>query len=540
MRPLTAIALFLLGAALFSAAYCQAPLYYSNQNQYFLHGLADAGVGLLNEDWLATTADPTPLFSALVSATARFLHPWAFHIYLALLVGVYGAALLGIFAWLVGPEMAARRWPVFLALLIAVHSGLARWLSYRYFGQDYPWYFQAGVAGQYVLGAMLQPSVFGVLLVLAIALFVRGQPFLAVVAAALGATVHSTYVLPAGLLTAGFMTALAIEGQARRALAVGALALVLVVPVTAYVLAEFSPTTTAEFAEAQGILVNLRIPHHCLPGLWFDTVAGLQIAWVVLAMALVWRTRLFPVLAVSFVLALLLTLAQLATGSNALALLFPWRLSAVLVPVATTIVLSRLVALRFLPVGNALVWATSALAVACLAAAGSWINTNRLAFRSGDEELAMMDFVRETRKPGDLYLLPVRVPNLTATTHGSLSSDFKPLAEKQQDARIIPVNLQRFRLYTGAPIFVDFKSIPYRDTDVIKWRFRLEIAEFAQKLGDNNVWKLRYAGVTHTVVPTGTKRTAPDSEIKIYGDAYYEVYRVLPTNPKSRTSIRDR
>jgi hypothetical protein len=80
MRQLTAIALFLLGAALFSAAYCQAPLYYSNQNQYFLHGLADAGVGLLNEDWLATTADPTPLFSALVSATARFLHPWAFHI----------------------------------------------------------------------------------------------------------------------------------------------------------------------------------------------------------------------------------------------------------------------------------------------------------------------------------------------------------------------------------------------------------------------------------------------------------------------------
>ena len=39
-----------LGLAAFAAAYGQAPLYYSNQNQYFLHGLAEAGEGLLAED----------------------------------------------------------------------------------------------------------------------------------------------------------------------------------------------------------------------------------------------------------------------------------------------------------------------------------------------------------------------------------------------------------------------------------------------------------------------------------------------------------
>src|SRR3977135_1083966 len=79
--------LFLLGTALFAAAYCQAPLYYSNQNQYFLHGLANAGQGLLREDWLANTGDPTPVFSALVAFTAQTLHPWAFHVYYALLLG---------------------------------------------------------------------------------------------------------------------------------------------------------------------------------------------------------------------------------------------------------------------------------------------------------------------------------------------------------------------------------------------------------------------------------------------------------------------
>src|SRR4051794_31965424 len=107
-RPLVAASLFLLGAALFSLAYGQAPLYYSNQNQYFLHGLAHAGHGLLADDWLARTSDPTPLFSGLVEATVRYLHPWAFHVSYGLLLGAYAAALLGLFVVLAGKERAAR------------------------------------------------------------------------------------------------------------------------------------------------------------------------------------------------------------------------------------------------------------------------------------------------------------------------------------------------------------------------------------------------------------------------------------------------
>ena len=72
---------------LFAIAYAQSPLYTSNQNQYFLHGLAAAGHGTLTADWLANTLDPTPLFSLLV----RLTHPLSglFYIYYALLMGVY-------------------------------------------------------------------------------------------------------------------------------------------------------------------------------------------------------------------------------------------------------------------------------------------------------------------------------------------------------------------------------------------------------------------------------------------------------------------
>src|SRR4051812_14856219 len=103
-----AAASFLGWTLIFSLAYCQAPLYYSNQNQYFLHGLADGGFGYLDRDWLARTADSTPLFSLLVNATYRLLRPEAFYVYYALLQGTYFASLVGLFAFLADKQLTPR------------------------------------------------------------------------------------------------------------------------------------------------------------------------------------------------------------------------------------------------------------------------------------------------------------------------------------------------------------------------------------------------------------------------------------------------
>jgi hypothetical protein len=443
--------------------------------------------------------------------------------------------MLGLFVALAGEPVAARRWPVFVALLMAVHAALARWLSYRLLANDYPWFFQSGVAGQYLLGAMLQPSVFGVLLVVAVCLFVRGRPLLAGLCVAVAATVHSTYLLPGALLTLGFLTALVLEGRLRLALGLGAFTLALVLPGVAHVLFTFGPTTPETFAEAQDILANFRIPHHARPDLWLDPIAAVQIAWAVLGLALTWRTRLFAVLAVPFVLAVLLTLAQVATGSNTLALLFPWRISAVLVPVATAVILSRLVALPALPLGGTAARAVSVAVVVVLVAGGAWIMAARQAFRSDDSELPVMNSVREARASGDVYFLPVAVPNLAATTRGSLSSDFKPVAEKKQDARIIPVGLQRFRLYTEAPIFVDFKSIPYKDTEVIEWRRRLGVVQRVEALLargriEEALAELRRERVTHLILPA-RRPLSGRGVVALHADASYRVYRLSPPGP---------
>ncbi len=534
-RSVVAVVLFLAGSAVFAAAYGQAPLYYSNQNQYFLHGLADAGSGYLKDDWLAQTRDPTPVFTGLVAFTARYLRPWAFYLEYALVMGVYGAAMLGLFAVVAG-QAAARRWPIFLALLILVHSALLRWYCYRWLGQDYPWFLQSGLANQYILGATLQPSVFGVFLVAAICLFVRGHPYLAAVSAALAGTLHFTYLLQAGLVVLGFVTVLLTEKRYARALAVGALSLALVLPSVLYVSGTFAPTSTQQFARASEILVDFRIPRHCRPELFMDGMACLQLAWVVLGIALAGGKRLGVVLAVPALLAMLLSLAQAATGSRTLALLFPWRISAILVPIATTIILSRLVAA--IP-GREPGWLPRSLAVTAiigLMVGGVWICVARQGYHISDDELPLLEFVRQTRRQGDLYLIPVNVPAQADSPRGTpSSSDFKPLAAKKRDALVIPVDLQRFRLATGVPIFVDFKAIPYKDTDVLEWYKRLRFARSCQQqmqaghLADT-LAVLRRQRITHLVVPAAADLKSGGIE-QVYADAHYRIYRLLESHP---------
>ena len=536
------IVMIVSGTAAFALAYGQAPLYYSNQNQYFLHGLAAAGEGSLREDWLAGTADPTPLFSSLVAGTARLLHPWAFHVYQALLQVAYALAMLGLFSVVAGPSTAVQRWPIFLLGLVLIHSALLRTLSCRIFGLDYPWYAQSGVAGQYVLGAMLQPSVFGVLLVVAIWLFARGQHFAAAICVALAALEHFTYALPGAFLTAGFIAALAIQGRVRRAAALAGLTLAMVSPAALFQWLRFQPTTPASFAQAQAVLVNLRIPHHARVDQWLDLIAGLQIAWVVLGLVLVWRTPLFVVLGVPAALAAAMTIVQVVTGSDALALLFPWRISAVLVPVATTIVLSRLVGIWGTPPGvlettgsprgdphSNYLSALCGTLCALLAGAGLWISIGGFAFGSRDEERELLDHVRGAHKPGETYLIPVRVPDLSKI-RGSKSGDFQPVAARKSDQGLIPIDLQRFRLATGAPTFVDFKSIPYKDVDVIEWRDRLKLAEkwYAEIAADKSgsaTREMSREGITHVVVPAGPPLDDSDLQL-VHAGKHYHVYRL--------------
>lgn len=489
--------------AAFALTYAQSPLYTSNQNQYFLHGFARAGVGYLGGDWLANTADPTPLFSALAAAFASW--PWLFYLVYAALMGVYLFSLLAIAGRVVDLETSARR-RLALATLVLSHSAALRYALARLFSPDAEFLLEGGVAGQRLLGAVLQPSAFGVFLVLSLALFLRRRPVLAALAAAAAAAVHPTYLLGAGILLATYVAILVRDPASRRAALSAALVGGVLLGTTAVaVFFGFRPTGADLYAMASEILVRSRIPHHAIPAKWLDVTVAVQFLLVAGAAWVARRTSLFLVLVTGTLAVIAFTVAQIASGSPTLALLFPWRLSTVLVPVSTSLLACAAIAWlsdRWEPEPRRmrLALAASLAAVAIASLAGLYRFRVEVEQQRQDPAAAMMAFVSRSAAPGAIYFIDPK--------------------------------LQDFRLRTGAPIVVDAKAIPYVDREVVEWWDRLRAARDFYR--DRPEWvdcggvdraRVEY-GATHVVLgPEQLGVVCPQLEEQ-YNDGAYAVYRI--------------
>jgi len=483
------------GVALaFGLGYGTYPLYNGNQNTYFAHGLARAGYGLLSGDWFVRTADPVPIFSLLVQATHTLGANWLFHVYHLIILGVYLFALADIIATAFGDGTRAERL-TFLMLLAAVHSSALGLVSLHLLHGDVGAHLYTGVAIQGVLGSF-QPSMFGVFLLVSTVLFLRGRPYAAAATAALTATVHPAYLLPAAILTGAYVAILSIEDRSvRRSVAVGAVALALVLPVVVYTLHVLGGASPEIAARAREIIARARIPHHTMPQVWFNADAAAKVILILLALTIVRRTRLFKVLLSAFAAALVLTLVQVATGSTGLALLFPWRISTILVPISTGVILAAIVVRfgRILSQRETAVETAAIVLLAAMAVGGLIITELRFDKRTRRADMPMMEYVRRTASPGEVYL--------------------------------IPTGLQDFRLCTRVPVLVDFKSSPYRDTEVIDWYERYRLAE--EFYGGNCALLaelVRRYGITHVVL----RRDDPRCKelVPLYDDGRFAVCRL--------------
>jgi hypothetical protein len=386
-------------------------------------------------------------------------------------------------------------------------------------GVDYPWYLQAGVAGQYMLGAGLQPSAFGVLLLASLAAFAHDRPVLAGALAASACVFHSTYLLPAGLLVAVFVMHLWGEGRRRTALKAGGVALLIVLPVIAHTLWKFSPTDGATFAESQRILAQVRIPHHAVVGRWFDWVAALQVAWVVAAYAFIRRENILFSWPLLVAVAVGLTVIQWLTANPTFALMFPWRISVLLVPVATAAVCAKLAGLQ----GGRQVAVAAGVLLGFLAFGGILVTTQRLGYHTNPAENELYAWVRANAKRGDVFLLPVRIPAVGGG-RGAVSTSFTPPPRPKPGSNLIPVDLQRFRLHAAAPIYADFKAVPYADKEVLEWLRRMKKCE-AWYDGGWDRDELKAEGVTHVVSPLD-RPLAKEYLEEVHRDRAYFVYRV--------------
>jgi hypothetical protein len=238
---------------------------------------------------------------------------------------------------------------------------------------------------------------------------------------------------------------------------------------------------------------------------WLNWTVAVQGAFVLAALVVLRRKSLFSIFVILTGSAVLLTLIQVATRSNTLALLFPWRISILLIPLGVSVLLAALVthvmnAWQPSPRTSRRLRLLSLIAIGVLMAAGVMRFQIERADQLADPANPMMNYVAEHKSPGDIYLTPSKLEN--------------------------------FRLVTGAPVLADFDSIPYRDGDVMEWYQRLQWASWFYKSGQgDNPCKMLMDiaanyGVTHAVVDRNDRFTVCETVPVVYEDAYYRIYKL--------------
>jgi hypothetical protein len=442
----------------FVISHTQPPLYTSNQNQYFLHGMANAGLGNLSEDWLANTKDPTPVFSFVVEKTIEFSSPFLFYVFYACLMVIYLWSIFGIVKDIRTHTVSKLHNFLFLSAIIILNSEGWRFALSRLLGPDWSYVFEDGFAGQRLLGPVFQPSTFGILLILSILLLIKQRPYLALISLGVAVNFHPTYLLTAAAIVISYIWVIFNENWKIdpksafiKSLLFGSVGLAIISPILIYSFINFGNSIALTANQARQILVEFRIPHHAIVSQWFDFTSVTKIVIFLSGLYVARRSKLFPFLLIPGLIAVLLTLVQMATNNSFLALLFPWRISTILIPLSAAVLLDHACSILF-----KFKFMQSTLAQRLLLALGLFaifISTSVGIVRwkldndgqSTMPEAGLFEYIALNLEPGEQYLIP----------------------EKMQD----------FRLITLAPAFVDFKSIPYKDEDVLEWYRRIKLVE---------------------------------------------------------------
>lgn len=476
MRPrsLQGPAFWLVAGVLVSLARMLRPIDGGNHNTYLVRALGQLGRGHIGEDWLLSTPDPTPLFTGVAQALIGVFGDSGVDIGHALAMALYVYCLFHLAH--PGAEGRPRTRGEWLFLLVGclVTAKVTGYATPLGSGQDLPRLLHHGVAGQYIDDATFQPCLAGVFVLLALVWSREGRAVGAAVAAALAASLHPTYALPAALVVATLCVGQI--GAPRRALMTGLVALICVAPIALYVVDRFTGAEPALADAARTILFAERIPHHARPQVWFDGYAVARIGIVALGLVALWRRdrALFTPLAVLTAFGVVGTIAVYVGGSAGLALLFPWRVSVIVVPVCAAVLLAR--AIERFGRGPAPGWlapATVSVALLC-ALGGQWLRSRQADRHAARAPQQVADIARGFVGPGQLW--------------------------------VVPVTWEGFRIRAGVPVYADLKSHPFDAAGVVTWWRQIRDADARPgadaATGAWCAWGAGLSAATHVVVPS--------------------------------------
>lgn len=325
-----------------SLIYPMQELFSGNQNVYFLWGMAELLPNAFSADPLLNSPDPYPFFSWLISLfPVQFIGIWTTALYV-LLHAIYSFTLFGIANEVADIYRHKSRLFSFLAFFLFLHCNPI-WGTYFHLiaDVDLRWVWDSGIAEQGVLRGYLQPSVFGVFLLLSFYFATQRNFAAAILTIAPAAMIHANYLFLGAILALIYLFYARFD---RKSVFTSILLLVAVLPYSYYLYDHFiSLSTELKSALDQAVMAGYESNIHINPINWLNVKFNLQLAVLALASITIWKTRFRSLFFTILITSAALTTIAYLTNHTTLISLNPWRLSVLLVPVGVTVLASKLV-----------------------------------------------------------------------------------------------------------------------------------------------------------------------------------------------------
>jgi hypothetical protein len=478
--------------------------FHANQNDHLLRGLAAGPFDSLANDWHANTKNPFPVFSLIVQVTSQLFSPSIFYLFQTVVMGVFLFSLIGISDHFF--KLRRSKCLFFAFFSVFLFTNTKAFINFIGVGIYY------GVAGQGLGLSEFLPNGFVALLVLSLYLFLKEKPIWAVLSLCLAGYIHIGYEIAAALLTISFMFITFLETKKLKTpLLLGLLALIVISPVVIYTYQANADATSQQVHEAAQIIVQERIPHHTQVKAWWDSAATTQTIICLLALIIMRKTKVFWFLLFGILVTYLPAVVQLIRPSNLIGILQIWRVSVLVIPVSSILVLGAIFSTLFNSFGPFIQKHGRVIQI-LLVALTAFTFFKGISFQiyriKGAAEKPTRDlyaFVKEQRTDDTTYLIPPR---------DSLFEDF--------------------RLGTETPILIDWKSHPWNSVEILEWYQRVNDADaFYAEESKNACQVLPDIVTTYQITNILTYADQPlgcTGLEEIYADSEYIVYQIISEN----------
>lgn len=443
-------------------------LYIDNQSTYFIQGLRLSGKHpYLESDWFAQTKPLHIAFTYLIAWLARWeILPGAIAVIDVLFRLVFLASaglLVNALLDLIEPKMPGgplRRaglalsvitfyvlslWPVFQLSDFFERIGVSSLaLAIEKFG------FYYSLGGFAAFRYYTEPASFSVLIFTALALMPYRRWRWSAALLGIAGLMHASYLIHSGALAGVMVLYLWVKGQRDEAFRVTGIYAAFVLPLVVYIATQLTDSQTAA---ANLILALERVPHHTQPTRWWEGTDTVHTAVIVASAALLWwkdrgLTR-WAILATTLYVGIGIGLV-LWTENPSLAILMPWRASGYLYAVSQLVMLTAGLVIIVKVLSRWPLFADSILLI-----------------------LPVALLIWSAMENGVFSVLAEEYEN--TATQAAYPFMERIRQETPADAvLLIPLRDGDYRLGAQRPIFVDWKSHPYKGSEVLDWWRRVE------------------------------------------------------------------